>query len=66
MQSPKFSLNTVDWKKLGIHLAIIAVGAILTSLIQYFSSYNFGTAQPFMAAVLIFAGEIVQKYFAGK
>lgn len=48
--SPAFSLNAVDWKKIGIIAAVAVVSAVSTEVSEYIAKNDFGVYTPFVTA----------------
>lgn len=56
MQSNQYSLNKIDWRKIGIGALIATGSALVTYLAQVITQINFGVYAPFvyiLSSVLI-------------
>ena len=65
-QSKKFSLNSVDWKSIGMGALKVAIGAVLTYITPIVTGFDFGAYTP--AAMWVFSAltNIVWKFVQGK
>lgn len=66
MQSKRFSLNSVDWKSIGIGALKVSLGAILTYLAEILPGIDFGANTPVVMLVLTTLLNIVWKWIGGK
>lgn len=64
--SPKFTLNTLDWKKIGKWALIACAGALFTYLESLITTIDFGTYAPIVMAVNSVLVNIVTKRLAGQ
>ncbi len=62
--SPSFSLNSVDWKKIGIGAAVAVVGALLTYLTPVITGLDLGALTPLVVAIWSVIANIVRKWIA--
>lgn len=63
--SQKFSLNEVDWKKIGVGALVALGGALLTYSQEVFTTIDFGAYQGIAVAVNSVIVNVVRKYLAG-
>ena len=66
MESTKFSLNRLDWKKIAKGAAIAAGGAIFTYLESIIATIDFGTYGPIVMAINSIIINLATKFFAGQ
>jgi len=64
MENNRFSIGTINWKKLAIHAGLIGLSATITFLLQYFAKADFGAYTILIMATLTFLSELVQKYLS--
>lgn len=62
--SPKWSLNSIDWKKIGIGALVAIVGAVLTYSQQVIMKVDFGTWSPIVMIVNSTIVNLVRKFIA--
>jgi len=65
MQSKRFSLNLIDWKKLGVGLLIALAGALATFLEDAIPSIDFGQYTLIAGAVNSLLVNLIRKFIAG-
>jgi len=64
-QSPKFSLNNIDRKKVGKGALIAVWGALLTYFEQFIITVDFGQFTPVVMLVNSILVNMVQKFLSG-
>jgi hypothetical protein len=64
--STQFTLNLKDWKRIGIHLVIVAVAAGLTAVLQALDPSQFGSYGVFLVPVISFVLKTAVLYLQGK
>jgi len=62
--SSAFSLNGMDWKKIGIGLLVALAGAVLTYGTEWLSGADFGATTPIIVAAWSVVANIVRKWIA--
>lgn len=62
--STKFSLNTIDRKKIGIWALVAVVWTLLTYLADLIPTIDFGVYTPIVAAGFSILANIVRKWIA--
>ena len=62
MQSKKFTLISLDWKKIGIGAGVAVGGALLTYLAELIPTIDFGAYTPLAVALLGVLVNIGRKY----
>lgn len=65
MESKKFTLNEIDWKKIGKWALIAAGGALFTYLQQIIVGMDFGVYTPVVMAVNSVLVNAVNKFLQG-
>ena len=63
-QSTKWSLNSIDWKKIGIGAAVALGGTLLTYLTQVITSIDFGVYTPIVVSGWSILVNIARKWIA--
>jgi hypothetical protein len=66
MQSKRFSLNLIDWKKLGIGLGIALLGTLATYLEEMIPNIDFGQYTLIIGAVNSLIVNTIRKFISGK
>lgn len=64
--SKKFSLNSVDWKSIGMGALKVMLGALLTYLAEIVPGIDFGAYTPTVMFVFTTLLNIVWKWLGGK
>jgi len=64
-QSKKFSLNSLDWGKIGIGALIAVGGALATYLEELIPSLDFGSFSPVAVALNGVLINIIRKFLSG-
>lgn len=62
--STRFSLNGLDWKKIGIGASVAIVGALLTYLTPVVTGLDLGAYTPIVVSVWSIIVNIVRKWIA--
>jgi len=65
MESKKFSLNSLDWGKIGIGALIAVGGALATYLEELIPSLDFGSFSPVAVALNGVLINIIRKFLSG-
>ena len=60
--SSAFSLNGMDWKKIGTGLLVALAGAVLTYGTEWLSGADFGASTPIVVAAWSVLANIVRKW----
>lgn len=63
--SQKFSLNSLDWKKIGKWALIAIAGALFTYVESIITTIDFGTYTPIVMAINSVLVNVVAKWLAG-
>ncbi len=63
--SPKYTLDSIDWAKVGKGMLIALIGTLGTIAIQLASSIEWGMWSPVVGALLSVLTNILTKYFSG-
>ena len=66
MDSTKYSLNAVDWKKILIGAGVAVAGALLTYGTDIVTKLEPGVWTPVIVAVWSIVANVVRKWIAGK
>ncbi len=61
-QSKKFSLNSIDWKKIGVGAGVAVVGTLLTYVTQVVGQIDFGQWTPLVVCALSIIVNIGRKW----
>jgi hypothetical protein len=64
--SPKYSLNEIDWQKILIGAGVAVAGTLLTYITQIVTNLQPGPWTPVIVAGWSVVANIVRKYIAGK
>jgi hypothetical protein len=62
--SKRFSLNSIDWKKIGIGALVAGVGALLTYLTEVIGGIDLGEWTPVVVGIWSVIANIVRKWVA--
>lgn len=62
--STRFSLNSIDWQKIGIGALVAVAGALLTYFTPVVTGLDLGSATPVVVAVWSIIVNIVRKWIA--
>lgn len=62
--STRFSLNSIDWKKIGIGALVAGIGAVLTYLTEVIGGINLGEWTPVVVGIWSVIANIVRKWIA--
>lgn len=62
--SPRFSLNNMDWKKIGTGALIAIAGALLTYLTPIITGLDLGASTPIVVVMWSVIANIVRKWMA--
>lgn len=62
--SPRFSLSSMDWEKIGIGALVAVVGALLTYLTPVVTGLDLGSSTPIVVAIWSVLANIVRKWIA--
>jgi len=62
--SVRFSLNSIDWKKIGIGAVVAVVGALLTYLTPVITGLDLGAWTPIVVTFWSVLANIVRKFIA--
>lgn len=60
--STRFSLNGIDWKKIGIGFLVAISGAGLTYITEFLSGFDFGEFSPIVMVVWSVIANLVRKW----
>lgn len=63
--SPRFSLNSIDWKKLGKSILLAAAGAVITVLLEQLPNLDFGSWTPFVTGAVTWILNLLRKWISG-
>lgn len=66
MESKRFSLNSIEWKSIGMGALKVALGAVLTYLAEILPGIDFGAYTPTVMLVLTTLLNIAWKWLEGK
>jgi len=61
-QSQKFSLNSLDWKKIGKWALVAVVWVLLTYVADLIPTIDFGVYTPVVVAIFSILANIVRKW----
>lgn len=64
--SQKYSLNAIDWKKIGIGAGVAVGGALATYAAQVFGSIDFGVYTPVAVAIFGILLNAARKFLQGE
>lgn len=64
--SPRFTLDLVDWKSIGIGAVMAIGGALATYLLEILPRLDFGLYTPVVVAILGILLNTVRKFLSGK
>ena len=65
-QSTKFSLNTLDWKKIGMGALVAVVWTLLTYATDLIPNVDFGVYTPIVVAGFSIIANVVRKRIEGQ
>ena len=62
--SKSFSLNSMDWQKIGVGAGVAMAGALLTYLTPIVTGLDLGASTPIVVAIWSIVTNIVRKWIA--
>ena len=60
--SQRFSINSIDWKKVGIGALVALAGALLTYGTTFITGTDFGTLTPMVVAIWSIVANLIRKF----